>query len=123
MTQALTVTLFEKLGGKPAITAVTNEFYKRVLADPDLKGYFSKTNMDKQIESQIDFLSMALGGPNNYKGKDMKSAHKGMGITEPHFGKVAGHLVDSLKWAKVPDEDIDAVIALVGPLKADIVTA
>lgn len=123
MTQALTVTLFEKLGGKPAITAVTNEFYKRVLGDPDLKGYFSNTNMDKQIESQIDFLTMALGGPNNYKGKDMKSAHKGMGITEPHFGKVAGHLVDSLKWAKVPDEDIDAVIALVGPLKADIVTA
>lgn len=122
MTQAV-ATLFEKLGGTTAIEAVVGEFYKRVLADNELRGFFAKTDMTVQTQQQIKFLSMALGGPNEYKGRSMSDAHKGMGITDHHFGLVAGHLVDALKGAGVGQEEIDAVVALVGPLKDDIVMA
>lgn len=118
-----TITLFEKLGGKPAVQTVVGEFYKKVLADDQLKGFFKDTDMPKLEQSQINFLTMALGGPNHYKGASMKDAHKGMGITDHHFGLVAGHLIAALKGAGVPQEDVDAVVALVGPLKADIVGA
>ena len=118
-----TMTLFEKLGGKTAVQAVVGGFYKKVLADDQLKGFFKDTDMPKLEQSQINFLTMALGGPNNYKGASMKDTHKGMGITDHHFGLVAGHLVATLKGAGVPQEDVDAVVELVGPLKADIVEA
>ena len=123
MQPALATSLFEKLGGSPAIEAVVRDFYKRVLGDPDLQGFFAKTDMDKQTRSQIAFLTMALGGPNNYDGRPMKEAHDGMGITDMHFDKVAGHLVAALKDAGVCDEDVNEVVALVGPLKKQIVSA
>lgn len=116
-------TLYEKLGGAPAVKTVVEGFYKKVLADDQLKGYFANTDMNKQIESQIKFLSMALGGPNEYNGKPMKEAHEGMGITDLHFDLVAGHLVDTLKGAGVPQPEINAVVELVGPLKGQIVSA
>ena len=75
------------------------------------------------MRQQVRFLTMALGGPNEYKGRNMKDAHKKLGITESHFGAVAGHLIATLQWAKVNKGDIDAVVALVGPLKTEIVTA
>ena len=122
MTQAV-ATLYEKLGGAVAVEAVVGDFYKRVLADNELRGFFAKTDMTVQTEQQIRFLSMALGGPNEYKGRSMSDAHKGMGITEHHFGLVAGHLVATLEGAGVGQDEINAVVGLVGPLKDDIVTA
>ena len=118
-----TTTLFEKLGGKTAIEAVVKDFYKRVLADAQLRGYFDDTDMDRQTQQQIKFISMALGGPNEYNGRSMKQAHENLGITEHHFNLVAGHLVGALKGAGVAQADVDEVIAVVGPLKGDIVTA
>lgn len=117
-----TTTLYDQLGGKTAITAVVEEFYKRVLADPELNGFFVQTDMEHQREQQIKFLAMALGGPNEYQGKSMEAAHHTLGITEHHFGLVAGHLVGALEWAGVKQPEIDAVVAIVGPLKDQIVT-
>ncbi len=122
MTQAV-ATLFDKLGGKPAVEAVVKEFYKRVLNDSELKGYFSNTDMDKQMQHQVKFVSMALGGPNQYTGRSMKKAHSGLGITSPHFDMVAGHLVGALQWAGVEQGDIDSVVEVVAPLKPDVVEA
>lgn len=122
MTQAV-ATLYEKLGGAAAIETVVRAFYDRVMADDQLRGFFANTNMDFQTQQQIKFLTMALGGPNEYKGASMADAHKDMAITEHHFDLVAGHLVGTLRDAGVGQEEIDAVVALVGPLKADIVTA
>lgn len=122
MSQAISTCLFEKLGGRPAVEAVVKEFYKRMLSDSQVAGFFENTNIEFQTQQQIKFLTMALGGPNDYDGRDMKDAHMDLGITEHHFDVVAGHLVDTLKWAGVAQEEIDAVVALVVPLKADIVT-
>lgn len=115
--------LFEKLGGVPTVEVVVKDFYDRVLSDPDLSGFFSGLNMDLQTESQIRFLTAALGGPNEYQGRDMKSAHENLRITEYHFGLVASHLIASLRAAGVPQTDIDDVVGIVAKLKADIVSA
>lgn len=123
MSVSTEVSLYEKLGGGKALEAVVPMFYERVLSDPDLAGFFADTDMDFQTKQQVAFLSMALGGPNEYDGRPMKEAHDGMGITEVHFGKVAGHLVATLESAGVCKEDIDAVVELVGPLKKQIVSA
>lgn len=123
MSVSTEVSLFEKLGGREALEAVVPMFYDRVLGDPDLSGFFADTDIDFQTKQQIAFLSMALGGPNEYDGRPMKEAHDGMGITDVHFDKVAGHLVATLKSVGVGKEDIDAVVDLVGPLKKQIVSA
>lgn len=122
MPQVLTKSMFEKLGGKPAIEAVVNAFYELVLSDDQLKGYFGNTDMGRQRVQQVKFLTMALGGPNEYDGKPMKEAHEGMHITEHHFNLVAGHLVAALKGAGVGDDDVNEVVSLVAPLKDQIVT-
>jgi len=122
MTQATSTCLYKKLGGRVAVETVVKEFYKRVLGDQQLAGFFANTDMDFQTQQQIKFISKALGGPDQYDGRSMREAHAELAITEAHFDMVAGHLVNTLKWAGVCDEDVNAVVALVGPLSADIVT-
>ncbi|HEX8817786.1 MAG TPA: group 1 truncated hemoglobin [Terriglobales bacterium] len=113
--------LFEKLGGTKAIEAVVDAFYKRVLADPELKPFFAKTNMNWLRMRQVQFFTQSLGGPAIYKGKDMKAAHVKMAIEHKHFDLVAMHLVNTLKSVGVAQSDIDTVIAAVAPLSKDIV--
>lgn len=121
--QKTKTSLFEKLGGRPAVETVVNEFYKRVLGDNQLKDFFAKTDMVKQKRHQVDFVSMALGGPIQYTGRTMKKAHEGMKITAKHFDLVAGHLVGALKHAGVAQDDINQVVGAVAPLKGDVVSA
>lgn len=123
MAQAIATTLFDKLGGTAAVEVVVKEFYERVLGDGALKGYFANTNMDRQIQQLIKSLAMALGGPNEYDGRPMHEVHEPMGITDHHFDLVAQHLVATLKWAGVCEEDVDEVVSIVAPLKKQIVTA
>lgn len=121
--QKIKTSLYEKLGGKPAVELVVNEFYKRVLADNDLKGFFARTDMVKQKRHQVNFVSMALGGPNQYTGRSMKKAHEELKIAPNHFDLVAGHLVGALKHAGIAQDDINQVVGAVAPLKNDVVTA
>ncbi|MEZ5419439.1 MAG: methyl-accepting chemotaxis protein [Vicinamibacterales bacterium] len=114
-------TLFERLGGVPAIKAAVDAFYARVLADADLAPFFEGVSMRAQVSKQNAFFIQALGGPQVYKGKDMRTAHAHLPITQDHFGKVAGHLVAALAEVGVPQSLIDEVIAAVAPLASDIV--
>ena len=66
-------------------------------------------------------ISSATGGPLKYTGRSMKESHKGMGITDDEFGALAGHLVATLKKYKVPQAEIDELVAIVASTKADIV--
>jgi len=121
MVPVATTTLYDKIGKAPAVEDVVKEFYKRVLADKHLHGFFANTDMDRLTRSQISFISMALGGPNNYDGRPMKEAHAGMGISELHFYKFANHLVEALEWAGVEQDDVHEIIAAIAPLKSQIV--
>ena len=77
--------------------------------------------MDHLKRHQERFISFALGGPNQYTGRSMQRAHRGLGITEAQFAAVAGHLDASLASFDVPRNLIDQVIALVASLKDDVV--
>jgi hemoglobin len=68
--------LFEQLGGEAAIGSVVDKFYEHMLKDPVVNYYFANTDMAKQIQSQKEFIILVTGGPCNYSGKDMKTAHQ-----------------------------------------------
>jgi hemoglobin len=113
--------LYEELGGAPAIAAVVEEFYARVLGDATLAPMFDGVDMAKQKRHQVQFIVFALGGPNQYRGRTMRRAHTGLSITEAQFGAVAGHLGDALAVCGVPPLMIASVIDQVAQLKGDVV--
>ena len=117
--------IYEQIGGGAALeTVVVEDFYARVLADPDLAGFFTGTNMARLKGKQVEFFSAALGGPEPYTGAPMRQVHQGRGITMHHFTLVAGHLTDSLVAAGVPDPPlVEQIIGAVAPLADDIATA
>ena len=112
--------LYEKLGGKEAISAVVDNFYDRILADDSINHFFANTDMEKQRRHQAAFISFALGGPNQYSGTSMEKAHAGMNLQPEHFNAVANHLAAALADFKVSPADIDAVISQVATLKDSI---
>lgn len=115
-----TTSIFDRIGGYEALEAVVADFYTRVLADDELSGFFTGTNMARLKGKQVEFFAAALGGPDPYTGAPMKQVHRGRGITMHHFGLVAGHLRDSLAAAGVDAETIEEIIAAIAPLADDI---
>ena len=113
--------LYARLGGMPAITAVVDDFYRRILADDSLRPVFEGVDMDRLRKHQVLFLAFALGGPNQYTGRRVAKAHEGLGITEAQFGAVAGHLSASLAAHDVPPPLIDEVIGRVAKLQPEVV--
>ena len=116
--------LYTQLGGYDAISAVTNDFITRLATDPQLGKFFVGLNdASKQRVQQhvIDFLCNATGGPCLYLGQDMKTAHKGLHITEAEWNISVQHLVDTLNKFKVPQAQQTAVLGAIGGLKGDIV--
>lgn len=116
-----TGTIYAKIGGKQALTTVVDEFYRRVLADQTLAPLFANTDMHKQRNHQVAFLSFALGGGGDYAGLGMQKAHAGRGITAAHFGAVAGHLQATLQWAKVGATEVAQIMSVAASLQGEIV--
>jgi hemoglobin len=121
--QPQTPTHYEQVGGVEAIRQVVDRFYERVLADPELTGYFEGADVGRVKRHQVLLLASVLGGPQTYDGRDLAAAHEGLGITSEHFGLVGAHLTASLQEAGAPDDTIAAVLATVGGLEPDIVEA
>ena len=116
-------TLFERLGGKDGIEAVVDEFYDRVVADDQVAHYFEDVDMQQQRAHQAQFISSVAGGPVEYSGDDMKTAHEHLGITPSEFEAIAGHLEDALVAFDVDEDDRQAVLEAVASYQDDIVTA
>jgi hemoglobin len=121
-------TLYQRLGGKPAITAVVDEFVARVAADSRINAFFAATAADPQRLAAfkgklVDQICQASGGPCKYTGKDMKSAHAGMGIRESDFNALVEDLVGALDKFKVAAADKSTLLGVLGPMKSDIVTS
>jgi hemoglobin len=115
--------IYEQIGGAPALEVVVEDFYNRVLADDQLAGFFSGTNMSRLRGRQVEFFAAALGGPEPYTGAPMRQVHQGRGITMHHFNLVAGHLTRSLGAAGVPDDIVNQIIGAIAPLADDIASA
>ncbi|AFM20535.1 truncated hemoglobin (plasmid) [Mycolicibacterium chubuense NBB4] len=115
-------TIYEQIGGSEAIVSLVEDFYARVLADPELAGFFGGTNMSRLKGRQAEFFVAALGGPYPYVGPSMKQVHQGRGITTHHFDRVGAHLGESLRAAGVSDELVAQILDNIGSLAPDIVT-
>jgi hemoglobin len=120
-------TLYSRLGGKGAITAVVDDFVGRVAADSRINHFFAAAASNpKELASfkhkLVDQICQASGGPCKYKGKDMKSAHAGMGIASADFDALVEDLVAALDKFKVAAADKQTLLGVLGPMKADIVT-
>ena len=114
------MSVYEKLGGAPAVDAAVDIFYRKVLMDDRISDFFDTTDMEAQHAKQKAFMTMAFGGPNEYTGKDMREAHKNMNLTEEHFMAVAENLIGDLQELNVPQEDIEAVIGICLTVKDDV---
>lgn len=117
-------TLYQRLGGYDAIAAVASDLLPRLRNDPQL-GRFWKHRAEDSImrEKQllIDFLCASAGGPMYYRGRDMRLAHRGMGIGESDWNVFLGHAAATLAKFKVPEAEQREVVAFVQSLKKDIV--
>ncbi|MCA9410529.1 MAG: group 1 truncated hemoglobin [Candidatus Omnitrophica bacterium] len=123
MTQTTTVTLYEKLGGQAAVDAAVDRFYKKVLEDDRINGFFDGIDMDAQIAKQKAFMTMAFGGPHDYTGKDMRIGHAHLvaqGLDDEHFDAVAEDLKTTLEEMGVPGDYIVEVLALVETTRDDV---
>lgn len=116
-------TIFDTIGGAPAVEAVVDLFYGKVLADPELAGWFEGRDMDRLKRHQRLFVGQALGSKEPYPGRTMQRAHSGLAITDAAFDLVVGHLAASLAEAGVDEATIGAIAGALLPLKPDIVTA
>ena len=117
-------TLYERLGGYDAITAVANDLLPRLRADPQLGRFWAHRGEDGvQREKQllIDFLAASAGGPMYYRGRDMALAHRGMRIKESDWNVFLGHAAATLAKFRVPEAEQRDLVAFVQSLKTEIV--
>lgn len=120
-------TLFERLGGLDAITAVVDDFLPRltgdalVMANTNVKDRLAKADAKALRQHLIDQVCAAAGGPCTYKGRGMRESHVGLKITEAEWAAGAAHLVASLDKFKVGAKEKDELLAIVGSLKGEIV--
>jgi hemoglobin len=113
--------LFDRLGGKDAITAVVDDFVANVVADDRINKYFAKADPAKLKEHLVNQICEASGGPCKYEGKDMKAAHAGMGITDEDFNALVEDLKKALDKHNVGAEEQEALLGALAPMKGDIV--
>ena len=113
--------LYDRLGGKPAITAVVDDFVGRVAADSRINGKFANANIPRLKAMLVEQICQASGGPCTYTGRDMKSTHAGMGVSSSDFDALVGDLVATLNKFKVPEREKNELLGALGPMKGDIV--
>ena len=113
--------LYDRLGGKPAIEAVVGQFLQNVVADDRINGFFANVDAADLQTKLVDQICEASGGPCTYTGRDMATTHKGLGITDDHFNALVEDLVAALDQFNVPEREKNELLGALGPMKGDIV--
>lgn len=116
-------TIYEQIGGSAAVDAAVDLFYDKVLADDTINGFFQSVDMKKQRAKQKAFLTMVFGGPNNYSGDDLRSAHAPLvakGLGDLHFDAVAKHLQATLDQLNVPADLKTQIMTIAGSVRNDV---
>jgi hemoglobin len=114
--------LYDRLGGLDAITAVVDDFVNRTTEDPRIKDRFFNTDPVQLKKLLVEFVCMATGGPCKYTGRDMATSHSGMELVDEEFDALVEDLVGSLDKFKVPEKEKGELLGALGPLKPQIVT-
>jgi hemoglobin len=114
-------TLYDRLGGKGAIAAVVDTFVARVAADTRINKKFARSDIPRVKAMLVDQICSATGGPCTYTGRDMKEAHRNMGVTEGEFNALVEDLVAALNRFNVAKAEQDELLAILGSMKSAIV--
>jgi hemoglobin len=116
-------TIYEQLGGAPAVDKAVDIFYRKMLSDDRVAKFFETVDMDRQAAKQKAFLTMVLGGPNHYTGRDMRASHAPLvnrGLTDLHVDVVIEHLGSTLKELGASEEQIRQVAAIANSVRNDV---
>jgi hemoglobin len=114
-------TLYDRLGGTPAITAVVDDFVANVAADNRINGFFARSDIPRLKKRLVEQICAGTGGPCTYTGRSMQAAHKGMNITDGQFNALVEDLQKTLVKFKVPEKEQGDLLAVLGPMKPQIV--
>jgi len=117
-------TLYQRLGGRENIKLIVDDFVTTMAADPRVNNRFKGLDAARVAKLQTnlaDQICDATGGPCAYLGQDMKTVHKGMGITEAEWNATVEDLVKSLNKFKVGAKEQEELLAALGGMKKDIV--
>jgi hemoglobin len=115
--------LYEQIGGEPAMSAAVEVFYRKVLSDDRISHFFEDVDMERQAAKQKAFLTMVCGGPSAYSGKDMRKGHAHLvkrGLDDTHFNAVAEHLAATLLELGVAKPLVEQVLAIAEGARADV---
>lgn len=121
-----TPSLYTRLGGINAISAVTDQFLANVANDNQINARFADAvanpyRLKLLRNNLIDQICAGSGGPCQYKGKTMLEAHTGMNVTNAEFGALVADLVASLDQFNVPTKEKNDLLAILGPMQPDVV--
>jgi hemoglobin len=122
LAEAEAISVYEAVGGRAAITAAVDNFYRRLLADSALAPLFPGGVGVRHRAYVVTVLGEALGGPERYRGPDLAGAHRGLGISDAHFERAAAHLAATLDELGVPRHLADQIVAVVAGLRPAVVT-
>lgn len=117
------LSLYQQLGGTPALEAALDRFYEKVLADSRIAPYFEGIDMADLKRKGQAFLAMAFGGPNEYQGEGLRSAHAGLranGLDEADFDVFMGHFRSTLEELGVDEVRVAEVLAIANSGKEDV---
>lgn len=113
--------LYERLGGLDAITAVVDSFVARCASDDRINEKFARTDVPRLKKMLVDQVCDAAGGPCTYTGRSMRATHDGMGVTAGEFDALVEDLVATLDEFGVPKAEQDELLGLLGPMRDEIV--
>lgn len=113
--------LYQQLGGLPAITAVIDDFVGNVAADNRINRFFATANIPRLKQGLVNQVCQATGGPCVYSGPPMRVVHHNMHITDADFNALVDDLVRSLNKFRVPPPLQQQLLGILGPLKGEIV--
>lgn len=119
--QAAEKSLYERLGGEAAISAVVDDFAQRVLADERVNKKFARSDAPRLLFHLKEQVCAVTGGPCKYTGRPMTETHRNMKVTEGEFGALVEDLVATLNKFNVPEKEKGELLSLLGPLKSQIV--
>jgi hemoglobin len=114
--------LYQSLGQKPGLVALMDDFMVRLLADPRMQPFFKDTNQTQFKSQLVDQLCQVAGGPCQYKGPDMKTAHGEMDITKSHFNALVEVLQQSMNARNIPFSVQNKLLAQLAPMHRDVIT-
>jgi hemoglobin len=121
-----TKTLYTRLGGYDAIAAAVSDLLPRLQQDPELSHFWERRPEDSLQRSKqllIDFLCAGAGGPVYYTGRDMKTSHKGMRLSDGDWSRFMGHLHATLDTFKIPLTEREELVKFIASTKEDMVEA